>query len=242
MGNANSISQSGFENTRWSLVAALDNRGQAGLTPLLELCLRNWYPVYAYLRRCGHNPESAQAMTQQFFDHLLNRGVEHADGQRFGRFREFLLAELHGFLNSERAPLSDHAPEPPLDIESLEARQRKDSVNAGSPEQALRRGFALEIIGEALRRLRGEARDARRLPMFEKLERYLTTEPKPGEFESIADALNARPLFVVMAVKRLRQRFIELIDEELGDTVLSPEQLLAERTALYEAMARNGGE
>jgi hypothetical protein len=52
--------------------------------------------------------------------------------------------------------------------------------------------------------------------------------------------MHARPLFVVMAVKRLRQRFTELIDEELGDTVLSPEQLLAERTALYEAMARNG--
>ena len=43
-----------FANTRWSLVAALDNDGGATLAPLLELCLRNWYPVYAYLRRCGH--------------------------------------------------------------------------------------------------------------------------------------------------------------------------------------------
>src|SRR5204862_2314220 len=104
----------------------------------------------------------------------------------------------------------------------------------------LRRGFALEIIGHALKRLRNEAREAGRLPMFEQLERFLTAEPKPGEFESIADAMSARPLFVVMAVKRLRLRFIELIDEELGDTVLSPEQMLAERTALYEAMARTG--
>jgi RNA polymerase sigma-70 factor (ECF subfamily) len=243
MGSANnSISHSGFENTRWSLVAALDNRDKASLTPLLELCLRNWYPVYAYLRHCGHSPETAQAMTQAFFDHLLDRGSGRADGERFGRFREFLLSELHAFLQSDRPPLSEHAPKPPLDIESLEARQRQDSVHGGSPEQALRRGFALGIIGEALKRLRAEARDARRLPMFEKLERYLTTEPRPGEFESVADAMNARPLFVVMAVKRLRQRFTELIDEELGDTVLSPEQLLAERTALYEAMARNGGE
>jgi RNA polymerase sigma-70 factor (ECF subfamily) len=174
MANASSVSTSGFANTRWSLVAALDNRGSAALTPLLELCLRNWYPVYAYLRRCGHNPETAQALTRQFFDHLLNRGTGHGDGERFGRFREFLLAELHAFLSAERAPLSANAPAPPLDIESLEARQRQDSVHAGSPEQALRRGFALEIIGEALRRLRGEALDARRLPMFESLERFLT--------------------------------------------------------------------
>jgi len=240
MASAPPVSSPRFANTRWSLVAALESRGNSELTPLLELCLRNWYPVYAYLRHCGHPPETAQALTQQFFDHLLNRGPVQADGERFGRFREFLVAELHAFLSRERTPLSDQAPQPPLDVDSLEARQRQDSAHAGSPEQALRRGFALGIIGEALRRLRGEARDARRLPMFEKLERFLTTEPRPGEFESIADALSARPLFVVMAVKRLRQRFTELIDEELGDTVLSPEQLLAERTALYEAMARNG--
>jgi hypothetical protein len=240
MGSPTSVSHSGFANTRWSLVAALDSSSSGALTPLLELCLRNWYPVYAYLRRCGHAPETAQALTRAFFDHLLNRGTEERGYDRFGRFREFLLAELHAFLSGERAPLSANAPDPPLDIESLEARQRQDSVHAGSPEQALRRGFALEIIGEALRRLRSEASDARRLPMFDQLERYLTTEPKPGEFESIAGTMRARPLFIVMAVKRLRQRFTELIDEGLGDTVLSPDQLLAERTALYEAMARNG--
>jgi RNA polymerase sigma-70 factor (ECF subfamily) len=233
-----SLPDTRFENTRWSLVAALD--GGKSQTSLLELCLRNWYPVYAYLRHCGHAPETAQELTRQFFDHLLNRGATRADGERFGRFREFLLAELHAFLSGDREPATANAPLPPLDIESLEARQRKDGPNAASPEQALRRGFALEIIGAALRRLRNEARDAGRLPMFDSLERFLTTEPRPGEFESIAEGMSARPLFVVMAVKRLRGRFTELIDEELGDTVLSPEELLAERTALYEALARNG--
>ena len=44
---------------------------------------------------------------------------------------------------------------------------------------------------------------------------------------------------IAMAVRRLRGRFRELIDEELGDTVLNPEQLVVERMALYEALARN---
>ena len=230
----------GFVNTRWSLVAALDASGPEAKTPLLELCLRNWYPVYSYLRRCGHAPETAQELTRAFFDHLLDGGSSAPDGQRFGRFREFLLSELHAFLKAERAPVSANAPHPPMGVEALEARQRKDAANEGSPEQALRRGFALEIIGTALKRLRGEAKDAGRLELFDELERYLTAEPLPGEFEAIARKLSARPTFVVMAVKRLRQRFTELIDEELGDTVLNPEQLVAERTALYEAMARNG--
>ena len=157
-----------------------------------------------------------------------------------GRFREFLLAELHDFLSRERPAHPVTTPLAPMSIEQLEARQQKDSVNPGSPEQALRRGFALEIIGSALKRLRGEAQEAERLPMFEALERYLTVEPRPGEFEAAAAGLSVRPLFVVMAVRRLRQRFTELIDDELGDTVLNTEELESERQALRQAMLRSG--
>ena len=239
MGASSAGSGSGFENTRWSLVAALGSGGDSAQASLLELCLRNWYPVYSYLRCCGHAPETAQELTRQFFDYLLNREGGHPDGARFGRFREFLRAELHAFLLAEREPLSARAPVPPLGLEELEQRQRKNGGHAGSPEQALRRGFALEIIGAVLRRLRGEARDAGRLAMFEGLERYLTSEPRPGELESVADALRTRPTLIAMAVRRLRGRFRELIDEELGDTVLNPEQLVVERMALYEALARN---
>ena len=50
-----------FAATRWSLVAAA-RRGDGG-EPLADLCLRYWYPVYAYVRRCGHAPAQAQAIT-----------------------------------------------------------------------------------------------------------------------------------------------------------------------------------
>lgn len=227
-----------FANTRWSLVAALHDGEKGGQTPLLELCLHNWYPVYSYLRRCGHEPDMAQELTRHFFDHLMREGPARANGAQFGRFRQFLLAELHSFLSQERAPRAVTAPIAPLSVEELEARQRKDNIHAGSPEQALRRGFALEIIGSALKRLRHEAREADRLSMFDALERFLTTDPRPGEFDQVARELGARTLFVVMAVKRLRERFCELVDDELGDTVLNTEELAAERMALHEAMGR----
>jgi hypothetical protein len=54
-------SPSGFANTRWSLVAALRADVDGGHKPLLELCLHNWYPVYSYLRRCGHAPHEARS-------------------------------------------------------------------------------------------------------------------------------------------------------------------------------------
>ena len=228
-----------FANTRWSLVAALRGGQEGGRKPLLELCLHNWYPVYSYLRRCGHAPATAQELTREFFDYLLREGSARASSSEHGRFREFLLAELHTFLSQERSERTVTTPLAPLTIDELEARQRKDNAVPGSPEQALRRGFALEIIGGALKRLRSEAIEADRLVMFEELERFLTTEPMPGEFEAVARQLSARPLFVVMAVRRLRERFCELIDDELGDTVLNPDELAAERVALHKAMSRD---
>ena len=227
-----------FANTRWSLVAALREGQEGGRKPLLELCLHNWYPVYSYLRRCGHAPREAQERTREFFDFLLREGATRAGASQHGRFREFLLAELHGFLSRERPAQPVTAPIAPMSIEQLEARQQKDNANPGSPEQALRRGFALEIIGGALKRLRREASEADRMRMFETLERFLTAEPLPGEFEAVAGELGVRPLFVVMAVRRLRERFTELIDEELGDTVLNNEELESERQALQRAVLK----
>lgn len=227
-----------FANTRWSLVAALGD-GTSSQVPLLELCLHNWYPVYSYLRHSGHTPEGAQELTRGFFHHLISNGASHAGATRYGRFRQFLLAELHSFLSRERSDGLVTTPIAPKSIDELESRQRKDSTHSGSPEQALRRGFALEIISGALQSLRSEAREADRLAMFDLLERFLTTDPKPGEFDHAALQLAVRPVFVVMAVKRMRERFRELVDVELGDTVLNTDELSAERQALFEALARD---
>ena len=235
-----------FANTRWSLVAALHGDGGGGderaRAPLLELCLHNWYPVYSYLRRCGHPPEVAQAMSQEFFDQLLQSAAqERRAAPRYGRFREFLVAELHDFLARARIPASDAAPGSPMALEALEARLRGDRRRAGSPEEALRRGFALGVIGDALSRLREEARHADRLRLFEALEPYLTGEPAPGELDRLGVELAARPLFLVLAVRRLRERFRELVDDTLGDTVLNTAELAAERQALLDALDGDRG-
>ena len=230
-----------FANTRWTLVSAL-GQGDAGAErPLLELCLHNWYPVYSYLRRCGHAPEPAQELTRAFFDQLLHDTAARAQPSEFGRFREFLVSELQRFLAQGLSRPGPDAPLPPLDLDEMEARQRTEAAFAGSPEQALRRGFALEVIARARDRLRGEASEAGRLAMYEAMERYLTCDPLPGEFEQLAGRFGVRPLFVVTAMKRLRERFRELVDRALGDTVLNSGELEAERRALQDALAGAAG-
>ena len=54
-----------FETTRWSLVlAAAGSDSQAAREALSSLCQTYWYPLYAYLRRRGLDPEDARDLTQ----------------------------------------------------------------------------------------------------------------------------------------------------------------------------------
>jgi len=225
-----------FATTRWSVVlqtGAADS-GDAR-SALVELCSRYWYPVYAYVRRCGHPAEIATDITRHFLQHLLAHFHSTGEPATRGQFRRYLLDKLNAFLaddwraTSEQPPVLEFA-ESPLD---LEQRNREDNVGVSSPEQAYQRSFALEILARALKRLREEARQTGHLAMYEALEPYLAVDPAPGQYAEIAERLGSRPLALVVASKRLRQRFRELIGDELADTVSSAEELIAEQQALH---------
>ena len=63
-----------FATTRWTLVLAV-GKGTAGEghAALEQLCRAYWFPLYAYIRRRGHDAHSAQDLTQGFFARLLER-------------------------------------------------------------------------------------------------------------------------------------------------------------------------
>ncbi len=92
-----------FPTTQWSVVLAA--RGQTGAEAreaLESLCTAYWYPLYAYTRSQGNDPETARDLTQAFFTHLLERELLQPVDPAKGRFRAFLLASLKNFLSHER--------------------------------------------------------------------------------------------------------------------------------------------
>ncbi len=230
-----------FATTRWSLVAAAAGEGRA---PLTELCLRYWYPVFAHARRCGHPPEAAQAITQAFFRFLVAERLREVGADPPHRFREWLQVELTRFLagtwDGKVEVAADAGILPPLPTDLLEQRHRAEGAPAGSIDAGFRRSFALEVLGRGLNRLRREAQQATREAMFEKLAPYLTRDPAPGQYEVMAGELGTRPLALVVALKRLRQRFRERVDDELAETVTSHDDLEAERATLHAALRREG--
>ena len=231
--HADGSSGAGFRETRWSLVAAARGHENAR-DALAALCRDYWYPVYAYVRRSGHTPEGAYDACRAFFSRVP-AALRRVDPRDYGRFREFLLRELTAFLGTDWRGARTGAEPTPLPASSpdeLESRHRREIERGGTPADGFERGFALEVLARALRRLRDEARAAGRLALFEQLEPYLGRDPAPGEYDVIERSTSLRPLVSVVAIRRLRQRFRELVESELAQTVASDADLEAERETL----------
>src|SRR5690242_10100339 len=92
-----------FATTRWSAVLAARGGGSPEAKAALDwLCRAYWYPLYAYVRRCGYQPEEAQDLTQAFFERFIEKDYLHQVAREKGRFRSFLLAALKHFLSDQQ--------------------------------------------------------------------------------------------------------------------------------------------
>ena len=93
---------SAFVTTHWSVVVSARDRNSPDSDAALEtLCRTYWFPLYAFVRRRGHNPQDAQDFTQEFFARLLRKEYLNAAASEKGRFRTFLLVALKCFLANE---------------------------------------------------------------------------------------------------------------------------------------------
>src|SRR5262245_47324326 len=92
-----------FPTTRWSWVLAPGGRSTADAwAALSELCAAYWYPVYALIRRRGHDPDAAADLTQDYFARLLEKKTLAAADPDRGRFRAFLRTDCGFFLADAR--------------------------------------------------------------------------------------------------------------------------------------------
>jgi RNA polymerase sigma-70 factor (ECF subfamily) len=221
--------------TRWSLVAAARGGDAAG--PVAELCTRYWYAAYAFLRRSGHPPQVAEDFARGFFHRLVTERLDTIGPRSTGRFREFMVTELRGFMASgphdrpAQEPLPGVAPPVPVDV--LEGRLAVDCREAGSAEQAFEQALAHTLVTRSLERLRAEVEAAGRGAMFAKLQPHLYSEPNPEQQRAICAALGVRPLVVVLGLRSLRQRLRQLVDDEIGQAAGDGADVESERSTLH---------
>jgi DNA-directed RNA polymerase specialized sigma24 family protein len=234
-----------FNTTRWSVVLAVaDGDSPPAAEALAKLCETYWFPLFAHLRSKGYDTDDAEDLTQAFIAYLLEKKVfRHADPAR-GRFRSFLLKSLQNFAANERDRelAKKRAPATPLlrlDAAAAEVRYQLEPATGETPERIFDRRWALALLDCVMIRLAADNSGARRRA-FDLLKVYLTGEQPHASYADTAAALRMTEGAVKTAVHRLRKRFREIVKEEVGHTVASPEEVESEIRHLLSAVSAHG--
>jgi len=216
-----------FGTTHWTVVlSAREKRLPQAAQALEILCQTYWFPLYAYIRRRGYPAPEAQDLTQEFLSRLLaTDGLASVD-RRKGHFRSFLLASLNHFLANEwdRARALKRgggAQVLSLDDAASEARYAVEPSTDLTPEKLYDRQWALALLDRALHRLQGEFTDSGKGQQFECLKEFLQCEECDRAYEEVGRELGLNAPAVASRVYRLRQRYRELLREEVAHTVPS---------------------
>jgi RNA polymerase sigma-70 factor (ECF subfamily) len=222
----------GFAATRWTLVlaAARGNVTPRAALAMAELCRVYWYPLYAYVRRRGHDIHEAEDLTQEFFLRLLTKNYLASVDRDKGKFRAFLLASLKHFLANEwdRSQAQKRGGGQavlPISTVDAESRYRLEPWHDLTPEKLFERRWALTVLDQVLARLQAEHTAEGKQPLFDKLKPFLTGGGELGGYAEAAAELGMTEGAVKTAVHRLRRRYRQLLRDEIAQTVAGPEEI-----------------
>jgi RNA polymerase sigma factor (sigma-70 family) len=219
-----------FTTTHWSVVLAAQDRSPAAEEALEKLCRTYWPPIYSFIRREGRTIEEAQDLTQSFFARLLERRDFDAVRRERGRLRSYLLGSLKHFLVNERERVmsikrGEGQRLIPLDQLHEGKRAGFEPADTSTAEQIYERRWALALLDQVLTRLGNEYHAAGNAVLLERLKALLTDEPDRPSQAQIADELGMTENAVKQAFHRLRERYRQLLREEIAHTVMVPSDI-----------------
>jgi RNA polymerase sigma factor (sigma-70 family) len=221
----------GFAVTHWTVVmaAARGTTSARSAEAMTELCRTYWYPLYAFLRRRGHETHEAEDLTQEFFAHLLGREFLANVDRANGKFRAFLLASLKHFLADQRDRAMAQKRGGAKTIISLdglnaEARYRLEPAQHITPERMFEKQWALSMLERVLSRLHAELAGEGKGTLFEALKTTLTGT-RANRYSEIGEELGMSEGAVKTAAHRFRRRYRALLREEIGQTVAGPDEI-----------------
>jgi RNA polymerase sigma-70 factor (ECF subfamily) len=197
---------------------------------LATLCQIYWHPIYAFIRRNGHDREQSQDLTQSFFAVLLEKNYLRDARQERGRFRSFLLTAVKHFLANEwdRAhALKRGGGQVLVSIDPVEAESWyvPAAMNDLTPERLFERRWALSLLEQVMVKLRTEYAAMGKAELFEKLSMFLNGDSQDVRYEALAAELGVSPGAMRTSVHRMRRKYRNLLRAEIVETVSGPEKI-----------------
>jgi RNA polymerase sigma factor (sigma-70 family) len=231
-----------FQTTHWSVVLrARDENSGHTEEALNRLCQGYWRPIYLYIRRDGYGVEDAQDLTQGFFAALLEKKwLGHLTHQN-GKFRSFLLTFLKHFLSDQRdrnLAQKRGGGRSIISLEQLQAEEGDIGIPAGiGPEQAFEKRWATALLENAVARLQEDYANSGKAALYDQIKDCLPGG-EPKAYRDIGTVLGMSETAVKSAVHRMRERYAQIIREEVASTVEKAEEIGEEIRHLMQVIGR----
>jgi len=194
------------------------------------------------VRRRGYNPSDAEDLTQGFFARLLQLESLADVRREKGRFRSFLLAGMNHFLSDQRdrALAKKRGARLTISLDSREAETRygREPANTTTPERLFERQWALTLLETVVQRLRREYEAGGKGESFLELRFAITGDKSDVPYVELAERLEVSEEAVRVAVHRLRQRYRQLLREEIANTVTTEEEIVDELQSLCRILSQ----
>jgi len=232
-----------FVTTHWSVVVAAGGTDSPAAHAALErLCRTYWFPLYAFIRRQGSSPEDASDLTQGFFARAIEKEYFMQVDRSRGRFRAFLLACLKHYLADARdleraAKRGGGKPLVSFDALSAAERYQQEPADTLSPDKLYDLQWARALVEQARLKLRQQYEAAGKGELYAYLNR---AEPGAAErltYAEIGLRVNKTEVAVRNEASRLRQRFHQLLRDEVAQTVASVPEIDEEIRYLCELVS-----
>jgi len=223
------------------VILAGDTDSPESAAALESLCRGYWYPLYAFVRRQGHDPHEAQDLTQAFFTDLLKKRFLKTVDREKGKFRSYLLARLKNFLANDwtyqrRQKRGGGQGLFSLDEAAAEGRYGEEPRDNATPESLFERRWAQAILDEVFRKLAAEYEGTESPRRFAELKRFLIETQEADTYAEVAARLGMSESAVKSAIHRLRQRYRELFRAEIASTVATVAEVDEEIRYLFAAL------
>jgi hypothetical protein len=148
-----------------------------------------------------------------------------------GRLRSYLLVALKHFLTNERQRMrarkrGGHGQQL-ISLDEILSHQRDELEPADTltADQIYEQRWALTVLEQVFARLGDEFRANGRTPLFERLKELLADEPGHPSQAEIARELGVTENALKQAFHRLRERYRQILREEIVRTVASPGEI-----------------
>jgi DNA-directed RNA polymerase specialized sigma24 family protein len=215
-----------FMTTDWSLVLSAQCISPAAAAALESICRNYWRPLYAFVRREGYAREEAQDLTQAFFARFLERRDLDAVRREKGRLRSYFLASLKNFVANERSRAitikrGEGRQLIPLDGLTTNTDLDLELANHLSADRIFDRRWALTVLEQVFARLKNEYDATGKTRLFERFKNVLADADRQPQSE-IAREFAMNENAVKQAFHRFRQRYREILREEIARTVATP--------------------